>query len=75
MVGRNQPIQSPNSPHFGQTWVQLHPTRKKPKIAELENSPKTYFVMPIAIVVFILMIWDLLQAIWNFAELPLDDSL
>ena len=65
----------PKSPHFGHDMgpVTSDAAKKAEKLAELEKlRQKTYFVMPIAIVVFILMIWDLLfRQFGILRELPL----
>ena len=65
----------PKSPHFGHDMgpVTSDAAKKAEKMAELEKlRQKTYFVMPIAIVVFILMIWDLLfRQFGILRELPL----
>lgn len=48
-------------------------TEKSAKIIELESlRQKTFFVMPIAIIIFILMVWDLLATQFNnFPHIPL----
>src|SRR3989339_1256818 len=63
-------------PHFGHDMgavVTSDTTKKTEKLAELGKlRQKTLFVMPIDLVVFILMIWDLLAQQFNLLpELPL----
>lgn len=61
----------PKSPHFGHDMgpVTSDAKRKAEKLAELEKlRQKTFFVMPIALVIFVLMIWDLLST--QFKILP-----
>ncbi len=57
--------QNPQSPHYGHDMgavVTSDSTKKLEKLAELEKMrQKTYFVMPIALIIFTLMIWDLLS--------------
>lgn len=62
---------NPSSPHFGHDMgpVTLDASKKAEKLAELEKlRQKTFFVMPIAIIIFALMIWDLLSK--QFRILP-----
>ena len=62
----------PKSPHFGHDMgavVTSDSAKKSEKLAQLEKlRQKTYFVMPIVIIVFTLMIWDLLST--QFKVLP-----
>lgn len=61
----------PKSPHFGHDMgpVSSGANKKAEKLAELEKlRQKTFFVMPISIVIFTLMIWDLLAK--QFGLLP-----
>lgn len=62
----------PKSPHYGHDMgavVTSDTTKKAEKLAELDRlRHKTYFVMPIAISVFIWMVWDLLAV--QFGILP-----
>lgn len=62
----------PKSPHFGHDMgavVTSDSAKKAEKLAELEKlRQKTYFVMPIALIIFALMIWDLLAT--QFQILP-----
>ncbi len=54
----------PSSPHFGHDMgpVSSDAGKKAEKLRELEGlRQKTFFAMPIAVIVFILMIWDLLS--------------
>ncbi len=55
---------NPMSPHYGHDMgavVTSDASKKAAKLAELDNlKQKTEFSMPIALVVFVLMIWDLL---------------
>jgi Cu2+-exporting ATPase/Cu+-exporting ATPase len=65
----------PKSPHFGHDMgpVTSDAGKKTEKLAELDKlRQKTVFVMPIAIVVFVLMIWDLLfKQFTILPELPI----
>ncbi len=66
----------PKSPHYGHDMgavVTSDSTKKAEKLAELDKlRQKTYFVMPIALIVFVLMIWDLLSSQFGFLpKLPL----
>jgi len=62
----------PKSPHFGHDMgavVTSDAAKKAEKLAELEKMKhKTYFVLPIALIVFTLMIWDLLAR--QFGVIP-----
>src|SRR3989339_243958 len=63
-------------PHFGHDMgavVTSDTTKKTEKLAELGKlRQKTLFVMPIALIIFVLMIWDLLAQQFNLLpELPL----
>lgn len=62
----------PKSPHYGHDMgavVTADAARKADKLVELEKlRRKTQFVMPIALVVFVLMIWDLFAT--QFGILP-----
>lgn len=64
--------QDPKSPHFGHDMgavVTSDSAKKAEKLAELEKlRQKTYFVLPIALLIFVLMIWDLLAR--EFGLLP-----
>lgn len=63
---------NPLSPHYGHDMgavVTSDASKKAAKLAELENlKHKTEFVMPIAVFVFVIMIWDLLST--QFSQLP-----
>jgi len=61
----------PKSPHFGHDMgpVTSDATKKAEKLAELESlRQKTFFAMPISLIIFTLMIWDLLSN--QFGLLP-----
>ncbi|KKU46762.1 MAG: Copper-transporting ATPase, E1-E2 family [Microgenomates group bacterium GW2011_GWC2_46_7] len=61
----------PKSPHFGHDMgpVTSDATKKAEKLVELEKlRQKTFFAMPISLIVFALMIWDLLSK--QFGLLP-----
>lgn len=62
----------PKSPHFGHDMgavVTSDSAKKAEKLVELQKMQrKTLFVMPIAIIVFVLMIWELLSS--QFALIP-----
>lgn len=64
--------QDPKSPHYGHDMgavVTSDSAKKAEKLEELEKlRQKTYFVMPIALIIFALMIWDLLSR--EFGLLP-----
>lgn len=66
----------PKSPHYGHDMVAVVTSdskKKAEKLAELEGlRQKTMFVIPIALVTFVLMIWDLLAKQFGLLpELPL----
>lgn len=68
--------QDPKSPHYGHDMgvvVTSDSAKKAEKLAELEKlRQKTSFVMPIALIIFVLMIWDLLARQFGvLPELPL----
>lgn len=69
---KSSDIADPKSPHFGHDMgavVTSDSAKKAEKLAELEKMrQKTYFVLPIAIIVFTLMIWDLLAS--QFGVIP-----
>ncbi len=61
----------PKSPHFGHDMgpISSDVNKKAEKLADLEKlRQKTFFAMPIALVVFTIMIWDLLSN--QFGLLP-----
>ncbi len=72
MVGMTQSnTMDPKSPHFGHDMgpITSDATKKAEKLVELESlRQKTFFAMPIALIVFSLMIWDLLSK--QFGLLP-----
>ncbi len=73
MVGMTRAdTMDPKSPHYGHDMgpaITSDTAKKTEKLAELEKMrQKTYFVMPIAITIFMIMIWDLLSQ--QFALLP-----
>lgn len=66
----------PKSPHFGHDMgavVTSDAKKKAEKLAELDKlRQKTYFAMPIALVVFVLMIWELIASqVATFPMLPI----